>query len=59
MIKSLDHWPDLGSDLDLYTNGNPREIFCPDEKALPGANCTSKLGRSPGGQMELPDTWIS
>ena len=26
VIKSLDHWPDLGSDLDLYTNGNPREI---------------------------------
>jgi hypothetical protein len=26
VIKSLDHWPDLGSDLDLYTNGKPREI---------------------------------
>ncbi len=26
VIKSLDHWPDLGSDLDLYTNSNPREI---------------------------------
>ncbi len=26
VIKSLDHWPDLGSDLDLYTNGNSREI---------------------------------
>lgn len=26
VIKSLDHWPDLGSDLDLYTNGAPREI---------------------------------
>ncbi len=26
VIKSLDHWPDLGSDLDLYTNGDPREI---------------------------------
>jgi hypothetical protein len=22
VIKSLDHWPDLGSDLDLYTNAN-------------------------------------
>src|SRR5882757_3037710 len=22
VIKSLDHWPDLGSDLDLYTTGN-------------------------------------
>ncbi len=26
VIKSLDHLPDLGSDLDLYTNGKPREI---------------------------------
>jgi hypothetical protein len=26
VIKSLDHWPDLGSDLDLYTNANPEEI---------------------------------
>ena len=23
VIKSLDHWPDLGSDLDLYTNADP------------------------------------
>jgi hypothetical protein len=23
VIKSLDHWPDLGSDLDLYTNTEP------------------------------------
>jgi hypothetical protein len=26
VIKSLDHWPDLGSDLDLYTNAKPRDI---------------------------------
>jgi hypothetical protein len=26
VIKSLDHWPDLGSDLDLYTNAKPDEI---------------------------------
>ncbi len=26
VIKSLDHWPDLGSDLDLYTDANPTEI---------------------------------
>ncbi|HMD20772.1 MAG TPA: hypothetical protein VKH40_10645 [Alloacidobacterium sp.] len=26
VIKSLDHWPDLGSDLDLYTNANSEEI---------------------------------
>lgn len=26
VIKSLDHWPDLGSDLDLYTNANPEKV---------------------------------
>jgi Uncharacterised nucleotidyltransferase len=26
VIKSLDHWPDLGSDLDLYTRGDPQEV---------------------------------
>lgn len=27
VIKSLDHWPDLGSDLDLYTNADPSEVI--------------------------------
>ncbi len=27
VIKSLDHWPDLGSDIDLYTNSNPEKII--------------------------------
>lgn len=26
VIKSLDHWPDLGSDLDLYTSGSPVQV---------------------------------
>jgi hypothetical protein len=26
VIKSLDHWPDLGSDLDLYTNAHSKDI---------------------------------
>jgi hypothetical protein len=26
VIKSLDHWPDLGSDLDLYTNADPDDV---------------------------------
>jgi hypothetical protein len=26
VIKSLDHWPDLGSDLDLYTNAGSEDI---------------------------------
>jgi len=27
VIKSLDHWPDLGSDLDLYTTGNEQTLL--------------------------------
>ncbi len=27
VIKSLDHWPDLGSDLDLYTNADSEDVF--------------------------------
>lgn len=26
VIKSLDHWPDLGNDLDLYTNGHATDV---------------------------------
>lgn len=26
VIKSLDHWPDLGSDLDLYTNASSKDV---------------------------------
>ena len=27
VIKSLDHWPDLGSDLDLFTNADPDDVI--------------------------------
>ena len=27
IIKSLDHWPDLGSDLDLYTNAGSEDVL--------------------------------
>jgi hypothetical protein len=27
VIKSLDHWPDLGSDLDLFTDAKPEEVI--------------------------------
>ncbi|MGH9503232.1 MAG: nucleotidyltransferase family protein [Terriglobales bacterium] len=27
VIKSLDHWPDLGSDLDLYTDGDENTVL--------------------------------
>lgn len=26
VMKSLDHWPDLGSDLDLYSNASPQAV---------------------------------
>jgi hypothetical protein len=26
VIKTLDHWPDFGSDIDLYTNANPEDV---------------------------------
>ena len=26
VIKSLDHWPDLGSDLDLFTDATPEQV---------------------------------
>jgi hypothetical protein len=26
VIKSLDHWPDLGSDLDLFSNASPEDV---------------------------------
>ena len=26
VIKSLDHWPDLGSDLDLYSDAEPKQV---------------------------------
>ncbi|MFZ0286067.1 MAG: nucleotidyltransferase family protein [Terriglobales bacterium] len=27
VIKSLDHWPDFGSDVDLYTNAPPEDVI--------------------------------
>jgi hypothetical protein len=27
VIKSLDHWPDIGSDVDLYTNAEPARVI--------------------------------
>src|SRR5438477_3762373 len=36
VIKSLDHWPDLGSDLDLYTTGDAdivNRVMCAEFKA--------------------------
>ena len=59
VIKSLDHWPDLGSDLDLYTNATPEASGPFDEARLPGGIGCQKLGRSTGSQVEFPDSWIA
>jgi len=34
VIKSLNHWPDLGSDLDLYTNAEPAKVVGVMEKSF-------------------------
>lgn len=47
VIKSLDHWPDLGSDLDLYTNAAPSDVFHLMRERF-GANIAS---RSLGDRM--------
>jgi hypothetical protein len=40
VIKTLDHWPDFGSDMDLFTNAQPHEVFllmaeCFDARVAP------------------------
>lgn len=34
VIKSLDHWPDLGSDIDLYTNTSPESVCAMMQKCF-------------------------
>jgi hypothetical protein len=41
VIKSLDHLPDLGSDLDLFTNANPEQVIALMEREF-GANLASR-----------------
>jgi hypothetical protein len=43
VIKSLDHWPDLGSDLDLYTGADIKEV--------------AKLFRTSFGASIAPRSW--
>ena len=47
VIKSLDHWPDLGNDLDLYTNAEPPNSRRHVEEVSRPSRC-SQLGRPPG-----------
>ncbi len=34
VMKSLDHWPDLGNDLDLYTSSDQQEVGCVMSQAV-------------------------
>jgi len=44
VIKSLDHWPDFGSDLDLFTAGDERRLVNVLKKKLRARQCM----RTPG-----------
>jgi hypothetical protein len=51
VIKSLDHWPDLGSDLDLYTDSDPATVV-----ELMGAHFKAKLADRSWGDR-LANKW--
>ncbi len=51
VIKSLDHWPDLGSDLDLYTDAEASQIV-----AVMGASFSAKLADRSWGDR-LANKW--
>ena len=51
VIKSLDHWPDLGSDLDLYTDADPAKVV-----DLMGTHFNSKLADRSWGDR-LANKW--
>jgi hypothetical protein len=51
VIKSLDHWPDLGSDLDLYTDADPAKVV-----ELMAAHFNAKLADRSWGDR-LANKW--
>lgn len=51
VIKSLDHWPDLGSDLDLYTDADPARVV-----DLMGTHFNAKLADRSWGDR-LANKW--
>jgi hypothetical protein len=67
VIKSLDHWPDLGNDLDLYTNAEPADVVAimtnrfkarPDERSW-GDRLAGKWNFIVPGLPELVEVHIS
>ena len=53
VIKSLDHWPDLGSDLDLYTDADAAKVVEVMSRMLRRQTGGPQLGRSPRQQVEF------
>jgi glycosyltransferase A (GT-A) superfamily protein (DUF2064 family) len=47
VIKTLDHWPDFGSDLDLFTNGDERRLVHVLKNELRARHCM----RTPGDRI--------
>jgi hypothetical protein len=67
VIKSLDHWPDLGNDLDLYTNAEASDVVAimtkhfkahPDERSW-GDRLANKWNFVVPGLPELVEVHIS
>jgi hypothetical protein len=67
VIKSLDHWPDLGNDLDLYTNAEGSDVVAvmqksfkarPDERSW-GDHLANKRNFIVPGLPELVEVHIS
>ena len=44
VMKSLDHWPDLGNDLDLYTTASASQVCHVMTVPLPGPTSSRKAG---------------
>ena len=47
VMKSLDHWPDLGNDLDLYTTANASQVCHVMTTRFQRPHRATKLGRPP------------
>jgi hypothetical protein len=67
VIKSLDHWPDLGNDLDLYTNGSSDDVVAvmhknfnahPDERSW-GDRLANKWNFIVPGLPELVEVHVA
>jgi len=53
VIKSLDHWPDLGSDLDLYTNASSEDVMSLMQKRFDAQISTRSWGDRLAGKWNF------